>query len=72
MIELSDPETTNISDRNNLRWQEERRSFDLDHYLADYFLESMDELEDTPSLLYSGIHYEPYWHTIDCADGIHF
>lgn len=66
---MQNPFTTDIKTRHRLREENERKSFDVEHYLADYFLEKNDELHETVPLLFRRMLFKPYWHQINRADG---
>lgn len=68
-IELPDPDNSNIADRCVARWENERESFELDHYLADFFLEYSDNDEEEAPILTVIIMHKLYWQKIKRADG---
>ncbi|XP_065200597.1 protein SHQ1 homolog [Planococcus citri] len=67
-IELPDPDNSNVADRYVPRWENERESFELDHYLADFFLEYSDNDDEEAPILTVIIMHKLYWQKIKRAD----
>lgn len=68
VIDCADPDSSDQKTRYNARWENERQSFDVDHYLADYFFET-DEVSNSVWLC-ECLDYHPYWEKIKSPNGI--
>ncbi|KAK7604040.1 hypothetical protein V9T40_004313 [Parthenolecanium corni] len=69
VIDCADPDSSDQKTRYLARWENERQSFDIDHYLADYFFET-DEASNSLWLC-ECLSYHPYWEKTKSPNGIY-